>query len=458
MGQNSRLLTANLASDNPVAVRGHGVYLEFADGRTVLDGIAGVGVSCLGYTCPEVVQAMTAQAERLPYAHALRFDTEPLLELSAAVADVLPEAVRHCYFVSGGSEAVETAVKYARQYWLERGRPGKWKAVGLWPSFHGNTILGQSIGWHQVRRSRHLPLLTEFPHVEAPDLAHGCGHCRTRDSCDLGCADELERALIREDPETVACFMAEPIGGAATGAQVPHPDYFRRVRDICDRHDVLLVADEVFTGFGRTGTWFAMEQFGVDPDVLIFGKGIGGGFAPLAGIGVSERSIAAFRAGSGRFEHNFTYAGHAVACAAGLAVLSQLRSRRLVDRVAALEPRLFTALAEVKDSPLVTDVRGRGFLAAVELDNAAPHQAAAHPDPTTRPAPTARPTPTLAHLVSNAALNEGLLVYPCPPSLPGRGSHLLLAPAFVMPEELLDELGRRLRRALDRVESGDTGP
>jgi len=445
MSQDSRLLTANLAAGNPVAVRGHGVYLEFADGRTVLDGIAGVGVACLGYTCPEVVRAMTVQAERLPYAHALRFDTEPLLELAAAVAEVMPDPIQHCYFVSGGSEATETAVKYARQYWLERARPGKWKVIGRWPSFHGNTILGQSVGWHSVRRSRHLPLLTEFPHIEAPDLVHGCGHCSGRGSCDLGCADELERALIREGPDTVACFVAEPIGGAATGAQVPHPDYFRRVREICDAYDVLLVADEVFTGFGRTGSWFAMQHWDVDPDILIFGKGIGGGFAPLAGIGVAERTIAAFRAGSGRFEHNFTYAGHAVACAAGLAVLSELRRRRLVERVGELEPRLFTALAEVKDSALVTDVRGRGFLAGVELIS--------------RPQlPAGQPGLPLAQMVSNAALAEGLLVYPCATSLPGRGDHLLLAPALVMPEDLLDELGRRLRRALDRVESADIRP
>lgn len=443
MAQNSRLLTANLASDNPVAVRGHDVYLEFADGRTVIDAIAGVGVACLGYTCPPVVQAMAAQAERLPYAHALRFDTGPLLELSAEVAGVMPESIQHCYFVSGGSEAVETAVKYARQYWLERGRPEKWKAIGRWPSFHGNSIIGQSIGWHRVRRSRHIPLLKDFPHVEAPDLVHGCGRCRGADSCDLGCADELERVLIREDPETVACFMAEPIGGAATGAQIPHPGYFRRVREICDAHDVLLVADEVFTGFGRTGTWFAMQHWDVDPDVLIFGKGIGGGFAPLAGVGVSERTVAAFKAGSGRFEHNFTYAGHAIACAAGLAVLRQLRERRLVERVAELEAKLFTALDRVKGSALVADVRGKGFLAAVELA-VRPAQAAGQPG--------------TAQLVSNAALSEGLLVYPCAASLPGIGDHLLLAPAFVMPEDLFDEIGQRLRRALDQVEAGAAGP
>jgi adenosylmethionine-8-amino-7-oxononanoate aminotransferase len=444
MGQDSTLLTANLASPNPVAVRGHGVYLEFADGRTVLDGIAGVGVACLGYTCPEVVHAMTAQAERLPYAHALRFDTGPLLDLSAEVAGVMPDSIEHCYFVSGGSEAVETAVKYARQYWLERSRPGKWKAVGRWPSFHGNSILGQSIGWHRVRRTRHLPLLKEFPHVEAPDLAHGCGHCQARDSCDLACADELERAVIREDPETVACFLAEPIGGAATGAQVPHPEYFRRVREICDKYEILLVADEVFTGFGRTGAWFAMQHWQVDPDIVIFGKGIGGGFAPLGGIGVSEATIAAFKAGSGRFEHNFTYAGHAIACAAGLAVLAELRDRRLVERVAELEPALFTALDQVKDSALVTDVRGKGFLAAVELVS---RPAAAHPG--------TRPGPTLAQQIAKVALDEGLLVYPCAASLPGVGDHLLLAPAFVMSEDLLGEVGRRLRRALDRVEAGE---
>ena len=435
----SHLLTANVAAANPVAVRGSGVFLEFSDGRTIIDAIAGVGVSCLGYTCAAVVESMCRQAEQLPFAHALRFDTPVLRELAAQVAEVLPPSIDHCYFVSGGSEAVETAIKYVRQYWLEKSRPGKWKVIGRWPSFHGNTIFGQSAGWHHARRARHLPLLVDLPHIESPDLANGCGHCTGRDSCTLGCAEELERALIREDPETVACFIAEPVGGSATGAHVPHQGYFAAVRDICDRYEILLVADEVFTGFGRTGTWFAMEHWGVEPDVVIFGKGLGGGFASLAGIGVSRKTVAAFRRGSGRFEHNFTYAGHAVACAAGLAVLDQLRNRQLVQRVAALEQPLFTALDLVAASALVGDVRGKGFLVGVELTASAEEQAEG--------------PGRLADQVSRMALEEGLLVYPCVARLPGVGSHLLLAPAFVMEAELFGEVAARLRRALDRVEA-----
>ena len=439
-GRTQNLLTSNLAAPNPMFVRGSGVHLELDDGSVVLDAIAGVGVTCLGYGNPVVAAAMARQAHELQFAHALRFDTAPLRELATEVAELLTPSLNHAYFVSGGSEAVESALKFARQYWLEVGKPAKWKPIGRWPSFHGNTLFAQSVGWHQTRRIRHEPMLTALPHIEAPNPYRGCGHCRGRGECTLACAHELDLAIRREGPDNVSCFIAEPIGAAATGAALPpRDDYFAEIRAICDHHDVLLIADEVFTGFGRTGTWFAIDEWSVEPDIVTFGKGIGGGFAPLAGIAVSDRLIDAFREGSGRFEHNFTYAGHAVACAAGLAVISELRSRRLVERVRMLESRFFDALGLLRTLGIVGDVRGKGLLAGVELVA----------DQSTK-APFS-PGQQVAHKVAEAAFRRGLLVYPCAACCDGVGDHLLLCPAFTTPEETFSEIAERLCEAVAEV-------
>jgi adenosylmethionine-8-amino-7-oxononanoate aminotransferase len=433
------LLTANLGRPNPVIVGASGVHLELEDGRRLLDAVSAVGVTCLGYGNAEIVAAMTSQAEVLPYAHALRFDTEPLRLLAAEVSAVAPDNINHAYFVSGGSEAVESAIKYARQYWLEVNRPGKWKVIGRWPSFHGSTIFTQSVGWHNARRARQRPMLTDLPHIEAPNTYRGCGHCRAAGGCTLACADELERAIIREGADSISAFIAEPVGGAATGAAVPPSEYFPAIREICDRHEVLLIADEIITGFGRTGGWFAMGHWNIEPDIMTFGKGIGAGYAPLAGIAVSDESIGSFRGGSRRFEHNFTYAGHAVACAAGRAVLNRLREDELVDRVARLEPAFFDSLEAARESPIVGDIRGRGFLAAVEL-------VASRTTKAVFPSEL-----TIAQRVSDAAMANGLLVYPCTGGVDGAGDHLLIMPAFVMPEENLAEIGPMLAQALATV-------
>jgi adenosylmethionine-8-amino-7-oxononanoate aminotransferase len=437
----TQLIRPALAFPSPTFVAGEGIELVTASGNRVLDAISGVGVTCLGYTAPAVVQRMAEQAARLPYAHAMRFDTPVLQELAERVAALTPGSLNRCFFVSGGSEAVESAIKFARQYWLEAGDAGKWRVVGRWPSFHGNTIAALSAGWHASRRARHQPLLLDFPHIEAPDTYRGCGHCRGQDGCTLACADELERVVVREGPDTIAAFIAEPLVGAAGGAIVPHDDYFPRIREICDQYGLLLVADEVITGFGRTGRWFGIEHWDVEPDLIVFAKGISGGFVPLGGFAARDELVETFVGGSGRFEHNFTMAGHAVAAAAGCAVLEELVRRDAAASVRANERAFFDSLESLRGSSLVGDIRGKGYLAGVELV-------------LDRASRTAFPVEAhAAERVAAHALEEGLLVYPCSGGFDGKGDHLLLMPALVTPPDVFTEISTRLRRALDRAEA-----
>jgi adenosylmethionine-8-amino-7-oxononanoate aminotransferase len=388
---------------------------------------------------------MVDQARELHYAHALRFETPVIRQLADLIASVAPGDLDHVFFVSGGSEANETAIKFVRQYWLERGQPGKWRVVGRWPSFHGNTIATLSAGWHSARRKRHGPLLLNFPHIEAPNSYRGCSHCRVNGGrCTLACADELERTIIREGRDTIAAFIAEPVIGAAGGAALPRPDYFRRIREICDAYDILLIADEVITGFGRLGHWFGIERFGVQPDIIVFAKGVSAGYAPLAGMILRSPLVDAFKSGSGRFEHNFTMAGHPVACAAGLAAVNIMKRDAIVDRVAALEPFFLRTLHdELDDLAIVGDVRGMGFLAGVEL--------VADKD-TKRPFP---PGQGMSARATHAGMDEGVLVYPCQGGVDGdAGDYLLLMPPFISSEKELAEMARRLGRALATVSSG----
>jgi adenosylmethionine-8-amino-7-oxononanoate aminotransferase len=422
-------------------VEGHGDTLITSDGRSVIDAVSGIGVTCLGYDVPGVVQRMAEQAARLQFAHALHFDTPPAQELAARVAGHAPDGLDWAFFVSGGSEAMESAIKFARQYWLERDRPGKWRVIGRWPSFHGSTIATLSAGWHQARRSRHKPLLLDFPHIEAPNLYRGCSHCREAGGCTLACADELERALIREGADTISAFIAEPVAGAAGAAATPDDGYFARIRAICDHYEVLFIADEVITGFGRTGRWFAIDHWDVVPDMIVFAKGISAGFVPLGGFVAKTELMRAFARGSGRFEHNFTMVGHPVACATGCAVLDELERIDAPARVQRDEPALFAALGQLLAAPLVGDVRGKGFLAGIELVS----------EPASKT--PFEPHQAVAARVADAALAEGLLVYPCGGSADGSGDHLLIMPALNMATSRFTEIAELLGRALAAVGS-----
>ena len=422
-------------------VRGDGVELIDDTGRRYLDGASGVGVTCLGYGVAEVIEAMRVQAEQLCYLHALRFEAPPTRELSELVAALTPGDLDHVFFVSGGSEANESAIKFARQYWLERGEPERWRIIGRWPSFHGNTLATLSAGWHVARRKRSAPFLLGFPHIETPNLYRGCGHCRATGSCTLACARELERTLIEVGPETVAAFIAEPVVGAAAGALVPPLDYFPAIRDICDRYGILFIADEVITGFGRLGSWFGVQQFDIQPDILVFAKGIAAGYAPLGGFAARSSLIESFLEGSGRFEHNFTYAGHPIAVAVGAAVVKILQRDRLVERVACLEQLFFDALRDHLDGlAIVGDIRGMGFLAGLELVSDRHSKLPFDPK---------------AEVSARAAsycLEEGVIVYPCAGGVDGEsGDYLLVMPPFVTSEDELDQMAVRTGRALARL-------
>jgi adenosylmethionine-8-amino-7-oxononanoate aminotransferase len=434
----NHLLRAGLGEGVPSFVDADGIDLITAEGGRVLDAISGVGVTCLGYGSSPIAERMAEQAKSLQFVHALRFDTPVQHALAERVTRLTPPGLDSCFFVSGGSEAAETAIKFARQYWLARGRRDKWKVVGRWPSFHGSTLGTLSAGWHKGRRAAHQPLLLDFPHIEAPNGYRGCGHCRGGNGCTLACADELERVLVREGAGSIAALIVEPIVGAAGGAHVPEPDYFARLRAICDQHEVLLIADEVITGFGRTGTWFAMEHWDVQPDVITFAKGVSAGYAPLGGIVVHDDLVTTLRSGAGRFEHNFTMAGHPVACAAGCAAVDELVRIDAPGIVRRNEAALFDSLSSTADLPVVGDIRGKGYLVGIELVRS--RESKAPFDPEVR----------AADVVARRALDEGLLVYPCAGGADGIGDHLLVMPAFVTPPSRFTEIGEKLRRAVHR--------
>jgi adenosylmethionine-8-amino-7-oxononanoate aminotransferase len=435
------LIGPDLRVRPPVFVRGEGLELIGADGRRYLDAASGVGVTCLGYTAPEVAEAIRAQGDTLQYLHALRFEAPPVRELADLVSAITPDSLDRVFFASGGSEAVESSFKFARQYWLERGQPERWRIIGRWPSFHGNTLATLSAGWHAERRKRHGPLLLPFSHVEMPNTYRGCAHCRHAGRCSLACADELERTVLKLGPGTVAAFIAEPVVAAAAGAMTPPDDYFSRIRQICDRYEILLIADEVVTGFGRLGRWFGSQRLGMDPDIIVFAKGISAGFAPLGGFAARASLVDAMTNGSGRFEHNFTFAGHPVAAAAGIAVLRIIDQEKLVERVAALEGAFFDHLkAHVGGLPIVGDVRGMGFLAGVELvaDRATKSPFA--------------PQAGVANRAAGLGLEEGVIVYPGAGGVDGEaGDYLLLMPPFIAAEPDLERMCRRLGRALERL-------
>ncbi len=441
-GAGRHLLRPLVGVTAPMFVAGEGVELIDEDGRSFLDAASGVGVTCLGYGVDEIAEAMAAQARQLQYVHMLRFESPVARQLADIIGALAPGDLEYVFFVSGGSEANETAFKFARQYWLERGRPEKWRVIGRWPSFHGNTLATLAAGWHAARRKRHGPLLLPFPHIEAPSSYRGCSHCRKRGGqCSLGCAEELERAIIRDGPETIAAFIVEPVIGAAGGAALPPNGYFQRVREICDAYDVLFIADEVITGFGRLGSWFGIQRFGVQPDVIVFAKGVSAGYAPLAGMIVRRQLADTFLQGSGRFEHNFTMAGHPIACAAGVATLQILRRQGLVERVARLETYLLSTItSDLERIPLVGDVRGLGFMVGVEL---------------VADRVTKRPFPALAAISTRAAaaaMEEGVLVYPCQGGIDGdAGDYLLLMPPFISSEPELAQMSARLGRALAKL-------
>ncbi len=423
----------------PIAVSGRGITIVDADGREYLDASGGAAVSCLGHGHPDVLAAMHAQIDRIAFAHTSFFTTAVAEELADHLVAHAPSGMSHVYLVSGGSEAIEAALKLARQYFVETGQPQRRHFIARRQSYHGNTLGALAVGGNAWRRRQFAPLLIDVAHVSP------CYEYRDRRTDEttiaygarLAC--ELEDTIQRLGPDTVIAFCAETVGGATSGAIPPVEGYFRQVREICDRHGILFIADEVMCGMGRTGSLHAVEQEGVVPDLMAIAKGLGGGFQPIGAVLVQERIVAALTKGSGAFQHGHTYIGHPVACAAALAVQQVIVRDRLLDAVQSLGRRLRQGLhARFDRHPAIGDIRGRGLFMALELVADRPSKQVF--DPAFR----------LHARVKAAAMARGLMVYPMGGTIDGSvGDHVLLAPPFVSTPAEIDEIVHRLGEAID---------
>lgn len=435
----SRVFHRSLRATPPVAVRGQGAWLYDQSGRAYLDGSGGAAVSCLGHNHPDVLAAMHAQIDALAYAHTSFFTTEAAESLAAMLVEDAPAGTSHAYFVSGGSEAIEAALKMARQYYVEIGQPGRRHIVARRQSYHGNTLGALAVGGNAWRRAQFAPLLIEVEHVSPCYAYRDQREGESEEQYAARLADELEQTFQRLGPDSVMAFVAEPVVGATLGAVTAVSTYFRRVREVCDRHGVLLIADEVMCGMGRSGTLYAVEQEGVTPDLITIAKGLGGGYQPIGAVMAQERIVRAIEQGSGFFQHGHTYLGHATACAAALAVQQVIRRDGLLERVraqgAGLRQRLERAFG---DHPHVGDIRGRGLFMGLELvtDRAGKQ--------------TFDPALSLHARVKREAMARGLMVYPMGGTIDGRhGDHVLLAPPFIVSDDELDQLTERLAGAID---------
>jgi adenosylmethionine-8-amino-7-oxononanoate aminotransferase len=436
---NSHVFYRKLTREYPRIVRGDGCYLYDDNGRRYLDGCGGAYVVNVGHGVSEIAEALACQAERVAYVSGTVFTHDAVEEFADEIARVSPGDLDTVYPLGSGSEAVEAALKLARQYWVERGQTGKHKVLALAPSYHGNTLLALSASSREQYQTYYREWLVQIVRAPAP-YAYRC-QCRgIPPHCPSCSGDAIEAAILREGPDTIAALIAEPVGGSSTGASVPPWDYWRGVRAICDRHGVLLVADEVLTGAGRTGTWSALEPYGVVPDIMILGKGISGGYAPLSAVVAPRRLVDVLAQGSGAFLHAQTFSHHATLCAAGVATLKYLRRHRLIERCARMGPVLHQRLQELRELPCVGDVRGRGLLAGVEF---------VEDKPTRRPFP---PSARFAESFATAALDLGLVVWPNAGQLgDGTGDLAMLAPPFIIDDDQIGEMVALFGQAAERT-------
>jgi adenosylmethionine-8-amino-7-oxononanoate aminotransferase len=439
MKHESHLLHRQLRGQYPLATQASGCVITDASGKTYLDASGGAAVSCLGHGHPEVLAAMHAQIDRIAYAHTSFFSTEVAEQLADRLIARAPAGISHAYLVSGGSEAMEAALKLARQYFVEIGQPQRARFIGRRASYHGNTLGALAVGGNKWRRQQFAPLLIDVEHVSPPYAYRD----QRADESDRQYGErlvrELEQTIERVGGDNVIAFVAETVGGATAGCLTAPRGYFNRVREICDRHGILLILDEVMCGMGRTGTLHACEQEQVAPDLMAIAKGLGGGYQPIGAVLVGGRVIDAIASGSGFFQHGHTYIGHPVACSAALAVQNVLERDGLIQRCAQQGEKLRARLARAFGAhPHVGDIRGRGLFLALELVR---DRATKEPfDPALK----------LHAKVKRAALEAGLMCYPMGGTIDGaRGDHVLLAPPFIISDAELDLVVERLTRAID---------
>jgi len=433
-----------ISAKMPTAVAGDGVYLIDSQGNRYLDASGGAAVSCLGHNDRDVIEAIKAQVDELAFAHTAFFTSAPAEELADLLIDAAPDGIAMVYFLSGGSEAIEAALKMARQYFLETGEPKRTRFIAREQSYHGNTIGALSVGGNAWRREPFKEMLIESSHIAPCYPYRHKSPDETDEDYGRRTADALEAEILRLGPETVAAFVAETVVGATAGVVPPVEGYFERIREICDKYGVLLILDEVMCGMGRTGTLFACEQDGISPDIICVAKGLGAGYQPIGATLVTDKIFAAFRNGSGFFQHGHTYMGHATACAAALAVQKKIRKNGLLPNVRKQGQLLADKLTErFGNHANIGDIRGRGLFRGIEL---VVDRSTKEPfDPALK----------LHAKIKSEAMARGLICYPGGGTVDGtRGDHVLLAPPFIISENEVDELVDKLGGAVDAALAG----
>jgi len=424
----SYIIHRSLRSTPAVAARAQGAYIYDAQGKQYLDACGGAAVSCLGHAHPDVLAAMHRQIDQLAYAHTSFFTSDTVEQLAEQLTRTAPGDLNYAYFVSGGSEAVETALKLARQYFVEIGQPSRTKFIARKQSYHGNTLGALAVGGNEWRRRQFAPLLIDVIRVSACNEYRDRRADETQQQYTERLLIELEQAIIEAGPDTIIGFCAETVVGATTGATPPTPGYLKGVRSLCDKYGILYIADEVMCGMGRTGTLHAFEQDDVVPDLVTIAKGLGGGYQPIGAVLASEKIVSALQAGSGLFQHGHTYICHATAASAALAVQQVIERDNLLQAVKQQGAYLQKALHEVLgELPHVGDTRGRGLFAGVELVR---DKASKTPfDPALK----------LHAAIKANCMSRGLMVYPMGGTIDGQyGDHILIAPPFIITASQLD--------------------
>lgn len=366
MQNSNHVLCASLGKQYPIADHAEGVFIYDETGKRYIDCAAGIAVVNIGHAVKEVIAAITEQAGQISFVYGGAFTTEPRLRLADQIIAMAPDGMDKVFFCSGGSEAMESLVKIARQYQIECGRPKKYKIISRWQSYHGNTIATLAMGGRPSWRAKYDAYLSDIRHI-APCNCYHCPYRLSYPSCGLPCAWELERVIQYEGADTVAAFVLEPIVGTTAAAMVPPPEYLQIIRDICDKYDVVFGADEVITGFGRTGKNFAVDHFGITPDLIGIAKGLGSGYIPIGGVIVHKKIVNAIAQGTGELTHSFTFAGNPLATAGASAVLDYIEKHNLVARSAEMGRLFLNKLKVLEELPMVGQVRGIGMMLAVEF-------------------------------------------------------------------------------------------
>ena len=435
-GTDDHVFHRMIKSDWPQISHGEGVYLVDTDGRRYLDACAGVHVVSIGHGVQEIAEAMREQASKVAFTYA-RFLTQPQIDLSDKIASLAPEGLSRVFYISGGSEATESAVKIARKYHIQTGNPQKYRVVSRWQSWHGNTLGALSMSGRSSWRKDYVPYLLDFPHISSP-YCYRCAYCEGGGSCSLQCAEELERVIHREGSEYISAFIVEPVLGTSACGVAPPPDYFPMIREICDRHNILMIVDEVVTGFGRTGRNFGIDHWGVVPDIMATGKGLSSGYTPIAATLAHERVYSAIYEKETSFVHGHTYGGNPLSCAVALAVQNYLEKHDLVARCARMGDLMLAQMKELEQLPIVGEVRGKGLLLGIEL--------VADKEKRTPFDPGQGVTSALVDLV----FQKGVLIMPGAPGLIDgvAGDHLAISPPFTISEDEVRQVVDAIRDSI----------